>query len=174
MILMRVDLPAPLSPSRPTISFLPTWKSTSRRAVTSPNVLEMRDKISRSEGSIESLPATLGPRAHRQQPDRRVVRLLRPPVSARGTGRAQGADRWSCPPRKVRPDRARVLPHFLLRQRREEVDVVFVDKPAARVDVESRQSIRLGQANLQDGMVALEPGLLVVHWCGPAVPHRRH
>src|SRR5437879_5495280 len=132
MILMRVDLPAPLSPSRPTISFLPTWKSTSRRAVTSPNVLEMRDKVSRSLVSTEPLPATSGLRGHRQQPDRRDARpSTRQRPRMRGPG-ARGRP-LVLPAPKVRPDRARVLPHFLLRQRRQGVDVVFVDKSPARV-----------------------------------------
>src|SRR5438445_12085452 len=157
MILMRVDLPAPLSPSRPTISFLPTWKSTSRRAVTSPNVLEMRDKVSRSEVSTGSLPATSGPRDHRQQPDRRDARpSTRRRLRMRGAGAMGGP--LVLPAPKVRPDRARGLPHFLLRQRRQAVDVVFVVKSPARIDVESRASIRLGKANPQDGKVTLEPG----------------
>src|SRR5450759_3567191 len=49
---MSVDLPAPLSPSRPTTSFRPTSKLTSCSALTSPKVLLMFTM--RSRGSIDS------------------------------------------------------------------------------------------------------------------------
>src|SRR3954447_23366375 len=39
MTLTSVDFPAPLSPTRPTTSAAPTWKSTSSSACTAPNLL---------------------------------------------------------------------------------------------------------------------------------------
>src|SRR5271155_5181824 len=50
MILIRVDLPAPLSPSRPSTSPLRRCRFTSRSAVTGPNRLAMCSTRSTSSG----------------------------------------------------------------------------------------------------------------------------
>src|SRR5437870_3389754 len=54
MILISVDLPAPLSPSTPTISFRPTRKSIPWSACTSPNVFEIPVSLNRSGASTAS------------------------------------------------------------------------------------------------------------------------
>ena len=50
MILISVDLPAPLSPSRPSTSPLRRWRLTSRNAVTGPKFLAMCSTRSTSSG----------------------------------------------------------------------------------------------------------------------------
>src|ERR1700729_613094 len=51
MVLIRVDLPEPLSPSRPSTSPLRKCRLTSRSAVTGPKRLEMCSTLSTSSGA---------------------------------------------------------------------------------------------------------------------------
>src|SRR5215210_7852140 len=72
MILMSVDLPAPLSPSRPRTSPLRRCRLTSRSAVTGPKRLEMRSTrrtSSRSSGAPAPPPhaADVDVDAHRRE-----------------------------------------------------------------------------------------------------------
>src|SRR5579859_5214302 len=54
-------------------------------------------------------------------------------------------------------------------QRRQDIDIVFGDKARARIDVQTGEAVLLGQADLEDGHVALQPYLLVIHETDPAI-----
>src|SRR5712664_2081506 len=71
-ILMRVDLPAPLSPSRPTISFRPTLKSTFESACTLPKVMSTFSRRTtcrklRAAGSVGAASVMRGIPVRRRQ-----------------------------------------------------------------------------------------------------------
>src|SRR5207247_6457645 len=69
MILISVDLPAPLSPSSPRTSPLRRWRLTSRRAVTGPKRLETCSTRRTSSGIAAPLPhaADVDVDAHRDE-----------------------------------------------------------------------------------------------------------
>src|SRR5271166_3043269 len=123
---MRVDLPAPLSPSRPTISRRSTRKLTSASDRTSPKVFETF--LSSITGGSPALDVA----GSAMPPPRSLQKSEAPPER-----RLEGE-----------PDPA--LPDFLRRKRRDDVDVLGVDEGARRVHVEAREAELLGQADVQD------------------------
>src|SRR5271157_3417851 len=109
--LTSVDLPEPLSPSRPTISRRLTLKLTPDSARTSPNDLEtFRSSMTGGSPALDVAGS--------------VIRPPRKMLEKRGA-----AER--------RLDRT--LPDFLGRQRRDGVDVLAVDEGARGVDVQTRE-----------------------------------
>src|SRR5208337_3059917 len=136
-ILTSVDLPDPLSPSRPTISRRLTLKLIPDSARTSPNDFETF--LSSMTGGSPALDVEDS--------------VIRPPAELlEKRGAAPSA-----------PPTTRRLPDFLGRQRRDDVDVLGVDEGARRIDVETREAELLGQADVEDRQVALQIGLLVDH-----------
>jgi len=67
------------------------------------------------------------------------------------------------PPKFPKPQRSRILPNVLLSQRRDKVNVALVHKARAGIDVQAREAIHLGQADVQDGEITLQPFLLINH-----------
>src|SRR5271165_1756453 len=134
---MSVDLPAPLSPRSPTISRRSTRKLTSASDRTSPKVLETF--LSSITGGSPA-PDVAG-----------SANCLSTLSSLGKTGA----------PSERRPDR--ILPDFLRRQRRDGVDVLRIDERARGVDIQAREAVLLGQADVEDRQVALQIGLLVDH-----------
>src|SRR5271165_2141855 len=133
--LTSVDLPEPLSPSRPTISRGLTLKLTPDSERTSPNDLETF--LSSMTGGSPALLA-----AAAAMPSPRIFEMVE-------------ASRGAAP----RP----CLADFLGGQRRNSIDVLFVDEGACGVDVETREAELLGQADIEDRQVTLQIVLLVDH-----------
>src|SRR5271165_5903437 len=132
--LTSVDLPEPLSPSKPTISRRLTLKLTPESDRTSPNDLETF--LSSMTGGSPT-PSVAGS-------------AIPPPR----TFEESEASPWR---RLVRP----ALADFLGRERRDDVDVLGVDESAGRIHIQAREAELLGQADVEDRQVALQIGLLV-------------
>src|SRR5271165_4470005 len=133
--LTSVDLPEPLSPSRPTISRRLTLKFTPDSDRTSPKDLETF--LSSMTGGS---PA----------PDAEASAMPPPRNSETSEAPQRAAPRLD-------------LADFLGRQRRDDIDVLGIDEGAGRVDVQTREAELLGQADVEDRQVALQIGLLVDH-----------
>src|SRR5438477_564578 len=85
-ILTRVDLPAPLSPTKPTTSPAFTSKSTLSRAWTGPKPLLTPSRLSRAPLLVFSafIPSLLAPAPHRATEDRAPGAVLRSTSAAYG------------------------------------------------------------------------------------------
>src|SRR6185437_12872702 len=136
-VFTSVDLPAPLSPSKPTISPRLTAKFTPASDRTSPNVFEtLRSSITGGSPAPEAAPEDC----------------------VTGVPLLWGAPRrGSRPAPRIREGSA----DFLRRQRSDRVDVGRVHERPRGVDVETREAVLLGQTDVEDRQIALKVGLLI-------------
>src|SRR5665213_254484 len=156
MILINVDLPAPLSPTRPSTCPASSLKLTSWSAWTPPKDFET---------CLSSRTVLLADCSLSVDSDMPIASLEWRPMA--GEHIAHRPPRHSyCEGRK--------LPDLLVDERRDHGDVRLVDEAATRVDAQAAEAVFMGQAKLLDAHVALEPLLLVDHQVDVAILDALH